>query len=87
MKIQKSRSFRKGATPWHDSVPFCLTISIFSAFVFYFSLAGIGVALENPVFKPHFWLPATLASFSAILLVANLFRVLSRKLTRPAEGP
>jgi hypothetical protein len=78
MKPQKSRSFRKMASSWHDSVPFSLMISVFAALIFYFSLEGISVALEISAYQ---------SSLSGILLSTNLFRVLSRMVNRPAEGP
>jgi len=87
MKLQKSPSFRKVAIPWYDSAPFCLTISTFAAFVFYFSLAGIGIVLENPAYSRHCWVPATLVLLSGIVLVTNLFRLLSRIVNRPEEEP
>jgi len=87
MKPQKSRSFRKVASSWHDAVPFSFMISVFAAFIFYFSLEGISVALENPAYQSHCWVPVTLSSLSGILLSTNLFRLLSRMVNRPAEGP
>ncbi|MBW2173842.1 MAG: hypothetical protein JRF64_04230 [Deltaproteobacteria bacterium] len=87
MKPQKSRSFRKVASSWHDAVPFSLMISVFAGSIFYFSLEGISVALENPAYQSHCWVPVTLSSLSGILLSTNLFRLLSRMVNRPAEGP
>jgi len=87
MKPQKSRSFRKVASSWHDAVPLSLMISVFAAFIFYFSLEGISVALESPAYQSHCWVPVTLASLSGILLSKNLFRLLSWMVNRPAEGP
>lgn len=87
MKLQKNPSFRRVATPYHDSDLFCLIISVFAALVFYFSLAGVSVALENSVYQRHCWVPVTLMSMSGILLATNLFRILSRMVNRPAEEP
>jgi hypothetical protein len=87
MKPQKSRSFRKVASAWHDSVPFTLMVSVFAALIFHFSLEGISVALEISAYQSHCWVPVTIASLSGILLSTNLFRVLSRMVNRPAEGP
>lgn len=87
MKLQKNPSFRKVATPWHDSAPFSLTISIFAALIFYFSLVGVRVALENAEYQRHCWVPVTLVLLSGIILVINLFRILSRMVNRTTEGP
>jgi hypothetical protein len=62
-------------------------ISVFAALIFHFSLEGISVVLEISAYQSHCWVPVTLASLSGILLSTNLFRVLSRMVNRPAEGP
>jgi hypothetical protein len=85
MKLQKSPSFRQVATAWHDSDPFCFIISVFAAVVFYFSVAGVSVALENPVYRSHSWVPITLVFLSGILLTTNFFRMLRRIVRRPTE--
>jgi uncharacterized membrane protein len=87
MKLQKSPSFRKPPAPWHDSDPFCLIISIFAAAVFYFSLAGMSVALENHAYQRHCWVPITLLLLSGILLTINLLRILNRMANRFAKEP
>jgi uncharacterized RDD family membrane protein YckC len=85
MKPQKSPSFRQVVTVWHDSDPFCFIVSVFAAVVFYFSLAGVSVALGNPVFRIHSWVPITLMFLSGILLTTNFFRMLRRIVRRPTE--
>ena len=85
MKLQKNPSFRQAATTWHDSNPFCFIVSIFAAVVFFFSLAGVSVALENSAYRRHCWVPITLMSLSGILLTTNFFRMLRRIARRPTE--
>jgi hypothetical protein len=85
MKLQKNPSFRKVVTVWYDSDPFCLIMSIFAALVFYFSVEGVSLALENPVYRRHCWVPITLMVMSGIILTTNLFRILSRIVERPTE--
>ena len=87
MKLPKNPSFRKIATPWHDSDPFCLIVTTFAAIVFYFSLAGIHVALEGYAYQRHCWLPITLMLLSGILLTTSLFRILRRIVRRRTEEP
>jgi hypothetical protein len=60
-------------------------ISIFAGHVFYFSTIGISVALENHQYERYCWVPITLIILSGILLVSNLFRILSRMVSRSAE--
>ena len=64
-----------------------MVLSVFAAFIFYFSFAGISVALESSAYQSHCWVPVTLALLSGVLLSTNLFRVLTRMVNRPAEGP
>ena len=85
MKLQKNPSFRQAATVWHDSDPFCLIVSVFAAVVFFFSLAGVYVALENSGYRRHSWVPITLMFLSGILLTTNFFRMLRRIVRRPTE--
>lgn len=85
MKLSKNPSFRKVVTPWYNSDPFCLVISIFLSLVFYFSTVGIGVALEDQQYQRYCWVPITLMFLSGILLVTNLFRILSRMVSRSTE--
>lgn len=85
MKLDKNPSFRKMVTPWHDSDLFCLVISIFAGHVFYFSNVGISVALEHHQYERYCWVPITLMVLSGILLVTNLFRILSRMVSRSTE--
>jgi hypothetical protein len=57
-------------------------ISIFAAHVFYFSTIGISIALEHHQYERYCWVPITLMFLSSILLVANVFRILSRIVSR-----
>ena len=72
-------------TPWYDSDLFCLMVSVFAGHVFYFSAVGIRVALEHQLYGRYCWVPVTLLFLSGMLLVANLFRILSRMVTRSTE--
>jgi len=85
MKLHKNPLFRKVVIPWYDSNLFCLMISIFAAHVFYFGTVGISVALEHHQYERYCWVPITLMFLSGILLVTNLFRILSRMVSRSAE--
>ncbi|RLB82494.1 MAG: hypothetical protein DRH17_05625 [Deltaproteobacteria bacterium] len=85
MKLHRNPSFRKVVTPWYDSDLFCLVISIFAASVFYFSTIGISVALEHQQYQRYCWVPIVLMLLSGILLVTNLFLILSRMVHRRAE--
>jgi uncharacterized membrane protein len=85
MKWSRNPSFRKDVIPWHHSNLFCLVISIFSGVVFYFSIEGIGVALEHEAYRRHAWVPVLLTLLSGVLLTVNLFRILSRMIYRSAE--
>ncbi|MBW1677026.1 MAG: hypothetical protein JRF30_07560 [Deltaproteobacteria bacterium] len=85
MKLDKNPLFRKVASPWYDSDPFCLVISILAAHIFYFSTVGISVALEHHQYERYCWVPMTLTFLSGILLVTNLFRILSRMVNRFTE--
>ncbi|OEU47333.1 MAG: hypothetical protein BA872_07330 [Desulfobacterales bacterium C00003060] len=76
---------QKAATLWYDSDLFCLIVSIFAALVYYFSIAGIRVAMEHHQYQHHCWVPITLMSLSGILLVVNLFRILIRMINRSTE--
>jgi len=60
-------------------------ISILAAHVFYFSTVGIGVALGQHQYEGYCWVPITLMILSGILMVTNLFRVLSRMVNRSSE--
>jgi hypothetical protein len=85
MKWQKNPSFRKGVTPWHRSDLACLLVSAFSAFVFYFSMEGVGVALEYEPYQRHVWVPILLLFLSGTILVGALFRILRRMVYHPDE--
>ena len=85
MKLDRSPLFRKVVSPWYDSVPFCLVISILAAHVFYFSTVGIGVAMGHHQYEGYCWVPITLMILSGILMVTNMFRVLSRMVNRSSE--
>jgi len=85
MKLDKNPLFRKVVSPWYDSDFFCLMISIFAGHVLYFSTVGISVALKHQQYQGYCWVPITLMSLSGILLVANLFRILSRMISRSTE--
>jgi len=85
MKLHKNPLFRKVITPWYDSDLSCLVISIFAAPIFYFSTVGISVALEHRQYQGYCWVPITLMFLSGILLVTNLFRILSRMVSRSIE--
>ncbi|MBW1740143.1 MAG: hypothetical protein JRJ42_03290 [Deltaproteobacteria bacterium] len=53
--------------------------------MFYFSTIGISVALEHQQYQRYCWVPIVLMLLSGILLVTNLFLILSRMVHRRAE--
>ena len=85
MKGQKNPSFRKGDPPRHHADLLGLLVSAFSAFIFFFSVQGIGVALEHDPYQRHVWVPVLLMFLSGALLVWNLFRILRRMVQRSVE--
>lgn len=85
MKLHKNPSFRKVILPWYDSDLFCLVISICAALLFYFSTTGISLALEDDLYRRYCWVPIMLMLFSGTLLATNLFRILSRMVSRSSE--
>ena len=85
MKLDQSPSFRKTATPWHDSNLFCAVITVVMAVVFFFGNVGLRYTLENEAYWDYRWVPIGLMVASGILVTTNLTRLVVRFVRRKSD--
>jgi hypothetical protein len=65
MRLDPNPLFRRIIMPWYDSTPLCWLLLLFMVGLVLFSVAGIFVALGNPAYHRHQWVPWTLLAMSA----------------------
>jgi hypothetical protein len=71
--------FRKIIIPWYDSDIVCMMMIAAMFAVFVFGIFGIVVAAEKSEYHSFFWVPATLVSASAIVIISIVIRMILRK--------
>ncbi|MEJ2156446.1 MAG: hypothetical protein P8X96_13995 [Desulfobacteraceae bacterium] len=64
MRLDPNPLFRRIIMPWYDSTPLCWLLLLFMVGLIIFSVVGLFVALENPDYQRHQWLPWTLLVLS-----------------------
>ena len=64
MRLDPNPLFRRIIMPWYDSTPLCWLLLLFMVGLILFSVVGLVVALENPAYHRHQWVPWTLLVMS-----------------------
>ena len=82
MRPDQNVVHRKTLTPWYDTDTLCFLTVAFALMVFLFSIVGISVCGENPVYRPFFWLPTTLLLMSGGLILSIAVRLTKRLISR-----
>ena len=77
MRLDPNPLFRRIIMPWYDSTPLCWLLLLFMAGLILFSIMGVVVALENPAFHRHQWIPWSLLGLSLFVglsVASRLYR-------------
>lgn len=78
MQLNQKPVHRRIIVPWHDSLTSCLITIFIMLMVFLMSIAGVFVAMENPSYQRHVWVPAIFVLSSGWVIVSIIIRVISR---------
>ncbi|BBO85480.1 hypothetical protein DSCO28_60460 [Desulfosarcina ovata subsp. sediminis] len=78
IKFRNELLFRKAFIPWYDTELVMLMTLVFSVVVLLFSMVGVAAALDDPCFQSHIWVPCLLGSFSMIITISTLIRLMRR---------
>ncbi len=82
MRIDPNPLFRRVIAPWYDTALTCWLVLVCLAAVALFAWQGIAVALSNPAYTRHLWVPATLLALSLLVVVSVVIRLLHRYFDR-----
>ena len=77
MRLDPNPLFRRIIMPWYDSTPLCWLLLIFMVGMVLFSIVGIVVALGNPAYHRHQWIPWALLGMSLFVglsVASRLYR-------------
>jgi uncharacterized membrane protein YhaH (DUF805 family) len=80
MRLDPLPLFRRTITPWYDSDAACYLSTAIMVVVVCFGIQGISVALGNPEYRPHMWMPMTVTLLSAAVFLSITYRVVRRRL-------
>jgi len=78
MRLDPHPLFRRIIMPWYDSTPVCWMLLLFMMALMFFSIVGIVVALENPVYLSYQWVPWVLALMSLFVGLSVASRLIRR---------
>jgi NhaP-type Na+/H+ or K+/H+ antiporter len=78
MRLKQNPLFRRVITPWYDSEAACWTVIVLMVAVLLFALAGLQVALQEPDYHKHVWMPVMLLLLSGGVVVSTLVRLIRR---------
>ncbi len=78
MRLDPNPLFRRIIMPWYDSTPLCWLLLLFMLGLMLFSAVGIVVALENPEYHRHQWVPWVLLALSVGVGVSVSSRLVRR---------
>lgn len=82
MRPDQNVVHRKTLTPWYDSDTLCILTVAFALAVFLFSIVGISVSGESPVYRDFIWLPTALLLTSGSLVFSITVRLAKRLIGR-----
>lgn len=71
-------------TPWYATTAMYWILMVFMWALFAFSLVGISVARSEIVFAGYVWVPASLCTISATVILLLVWRLVRRWLQRKA---
>ncbi|MFZ7125165.1 MAG: hypothetical protein ACOWWM_03300 [Desulfobacterales bacterium] len=84
MRQGKNPVFRRVIVPWYDSDRACWIVMLIGVSGVLFGAVGMRVALENPEFEGHLWMPALLFILSAVVVVSTAVRLIRRRKDDPS---
>jgi hypothetical protein len=82
LRIDPNPLFRRVIAPWYDTALTCWLVLVSMATVALFAWKGIAVALSNPAYTRHLWVPTTLLVLSLLVFVSVVVRILNRYFDR-----
>lgn len=85
MQIGRNPIHRRIITPWYDTDLVCWIVVLALLPILLFGLAGLRVAHTDASYQGYAWVPALLLALSALLIVMNLARLLTRWVSRIAR--
>ena len=78
MSLNKKPMYRKIIVPWHDSLFLCLITILFMVGIFFLGLSGVFVAMENPEYQRHAWVPAIFVISGVFVVISIIIRLVAR---------
>ena len=79
MRLEPSASSRRVIVPWYDADGICIATMVLLFMVLGFGTVGILVALAEPMFNGHVWVPAGLTAASALIFCTIGLRLFKRR--------
>ena len=85
MLSKKDPVFRKAVIPWYRSNKVYVLAIFFMLLVLLFGVTGISVAREIEDYKDYIWIPITLVTMSAIIIITVTYRLIRRYSNRTSK--
>jgi uncharacterized sodium:solute symporter family permease YidK len=82
MPASSSPFFRKAITPWYHSRLAYMIVIVAMLGIFFFAIAGLGVAREVAAYRSYSWVPILLMILSGALVVTTTIRLIQSYTTR-----
>ena len=86
MLSKKDPVFRKAVIPWYRSNKVYVLAIVFMFLVLLFGIAGISVARGIEDYRGYIWIPITLVSMSAIIIISVTYRLIKRYSNRTSKN-
>ena len=77
MSLDPNPVFRKMIVAWYESEPMCYVLIFFMFLVLLFGVAGVSVAVSNPLYADYIWVPVLLIAFSALIIFSCIFQIMN----------
>jgi hypothetical protein len=85
MPSKKDPVFRKAVIPWYRSNKVHVLAVVFMLMVLLFGITGISVAREIEDYRGYIWIPITLVTMSAIIIITVTYRLIKRYSNRTSK--
>ena len=82
MPDDNSPVFRKAITPWYRSKLAYLILIFVMLGIFFFGMAGLGVAREEATYRSYAWVPILLMILSGAIAVTTVIRLIQSYTTK-----
>lgn len=77
MGLDPNPVFRKMIVAWYESEAACYTLIVLMVLFLLFGVAGVSVALTEPLYRPYVWVPGVLILLAVLMILSCIVQLMN----------